>query len=139
MYVQREPIGGIGENRIWSILTVENAAGAAVGGGVMYGIAQAFGIVGEGFGPGFWLQLILIAVGVFVGATVTIRIRGLSLVDRVVLFLTFQIAKAGGQHRIEPPIEASVWALTDETDDLLPLLDEDMLAALNGGLSNGRA
>lgn len=139
MYVQREPIGGIGENRIWSILTVENAAGAAVGGGVMYGIAQALRITGEGFGPGFWLQLVFIGVGVFIGATVTIRIRGLSLVDRVMLFITFQIAKASGQHRIEPPIEASIWALTDETDDVLLLLDDDMLASLNEGLPNGRA
>ncbi|WP_322489361.1 hypothetical protein [Chloroflexus sp.] len=139
MYVQREPIGGIGENRVWSILTVENAAGAAVGGGIMYGIAQALRIAGEGFGVGFWIQLVMIAAGIAIGAIVTIRIRGLSLVDRLIIFVGFQMRRASGQHRVDPPIEASIWALTDETDDLLPLLDEDMLAALNEGFPNGRA
>jgi hypothetical protein len=139
MYVQREPLGGIGEDRVWSILTLENAAGAAVGGGVMYGVAQLLGVAGEGFGPGFWIQLLLIAGGLAVGATATIRLGGLSLVDRIALFAAFQLRQAAGRHRVEPPIEASVWALTGETDDLLPLLDDDMQAALNEGLPHGGA
>jgi hypothetical protein len=135
MYVQREPIGGIGENRIWSILTIENAAGGAAGGGAMYGLSQALRISADGFGPGFWLQLMLIALGAAIGAAVTIRIRGLSLVDRIILFVGFQLRKTSGQHRIVPPIESSIWALSDANDDLLPLIDDDMLAALNEGLS----
>lgn len=137
MYVQREPIGGVGQNRIWSFLTVENAAGAAAGGGALYGLAQALHVAGEGFGAGFFLQIVMIVVGMTLGAGVTIPMRGLSLIDRIILFASFQMKKAAGNHRIEPPIEASVWALSDESDDLLPLLDEDMLAALNEGLTNG--
>lgn len=130
MYVQREPIGSMSDNRIWSILTVENAVGAATGGGVMYSMAQMFGIAGDGFGPGFWVQAVLIFMGLAVGAGATVRVRGLSLVDRIGLFVNFQMQHMSGHNRIDPPIEASIWALADESDDLLPLLDEDMLAAL---------
>ncbi|NNJ12211.1 hypothetical protein EKD04_017925 [Chloroflexales bacterium ZM16-3] len=135
--MQREPLGGVGENRIWSILTIENAAGAAAGGGAMYGLAQTLRLSADGFGAGFWLQLMLIALGAIIGAAVTIRVRGLSLVDRIILFVSFQIRKASGQHRVVPPLESSIWALGDASDDLLPLIDDDMLAALNEGLSHG--
>lgn len=128
MYLQREPLGGMGQNKIWSILTVENAAGGAIGGGLMYGLAQAFRIAGQGFGAGFWLQAILILAGIAIGAAVTIRTNGLSLVDRVTFFVGFQLRKAGGQHRIDPPIESSVWAMGADADDLLlPLIDPEML------------
>lgn len=130
MYMQREPIGSNRDNRIWSILTVENAIGAATGGGVMYGVAQVLGIAGSDFGPGFWVQAVMIIAGMAIGAGATVRVRGLSLVDRISLFVSFQMQNVGGQNRIEPPIEASIWALSDESDDLLSLLDEDMLAAL---------
>jgi len=130
MYVQREPIGSISDNKIWSILTVEHAIGAATGGGLMYSLAQVLRITGDGFGVGFWLQAMMIIAGLAVGAGATVRVRGLSLVDRVSLFIGFQMQKMGGHTRIDPPIEASIWALSDESDDLLPLLDEDMLAAL---------
>jgi hypothetical protein len=130
MYMQREPIGSIGDNRIWSVLTIENAIGAATGGGVMYSVAQALGIAGDGFGPGFWVQAVMIVAGLALGAGATVRVRGLSLVDRISLFVTFQIQQMSGQNRVDPPIEASIWALSTESDDLLPLLDDDMLAAL---------
>jgi hypothetical protein len=130
MYLQREPIGSHSDNRIWSILTVENAIGAATGGGVMYGIAQLFGIAANDFGPGFWVQVALIIAGIAGGAGATIRVRGLSLVDRISLFVGFQMQTMSGHHRIDPPIEASIWALSDDSDDLLPLLDEDMLGDL---------
>lgn len=130
MYMQREPIGSISDNRILSILTVENAIGAATGGGILYALAQALGIAGNDFGPGFWIQAVMIIVGMAVGAGATVRVRGLSLVDRTSLFVGFQMQKLGGHNRVDPPIEASIWALSDESDDLLPLLDEDMLAAL---------
>ena len=140
MYVQREPIGGLGENRIWSILTVESAAGAGGGALVMYALAQAFHLTGEGFGPGFFLQFVLISVGAALGVALTIRFgNSLSFLDRILLFIGFHMLQARGQHRVEPPIEASIWALTNDTDDLLPLLDEDMLVALNEGLAHGRA
>lgn len=137
MYMQREPIGSVGDNRIWSILTVENAIGAACGAGLMYSVSQVFGIAGEGFGPGFWVQAIMILAGLAMGAGATVRVRGLSLVDRVSLFVSFQMRKMSGQNRVDPPIEASIWALADESDDLLPLLDEEMLAALEA--EHGRA
>jgi len=139
MYVQREPIGGIGENRIWSILTVESIAGAGVGAIVMYASAQALHLTGAGFGAGFFIQLIMLIAGAVCGAAITIRFgNGLSLFDRIMLFIGFKLLQARGLHRIDPPIEASVWALTHDTDDLLPLLDEEMLTALNEGLSDGR-
>ena len=137
MYTQREPLGGMGDNRIWSILTVENAAGAAMGGGAMYALAQALRIAGESFGPGFWLQMLLIAGGAAIGAAVTIRVRGLSLVDRVTLYVGFQLRTLRGQHRITPPLESSAWAQTDDAEALLPLFDEDMLAAMNEELAHG--
>jgi|GEM_PF-6483921 hypothetical protein len=137
MYVQQEPLGGMGENRIWSILTLENAAGAAAGGGAMYGLAQTLRLSADGFGPGFWLQLLLIVMGAAIGAAVTIRVGGLSLVDRIVLYTGFQIRTASGQHRIEPPLESSAWAIATDAEDLLPLIDEDMLAALNEEIARG--
>jgi hypothetical protein len=136
VYHQREPLGGVGENRIWSILTVENAAGAATGGGAMYGLAQALHLAGESFGPGFWLQIMLIALGAAIGAAVTIRVRGLSLVDRLTLYGGFQLRAMRGQHRITPPLESSTWAQADDAEDLLPLFDEAMLTTLNEELAH---
>jgi len=131
MYMQREPIGNVGDNRIWSFLTVENAIGGAGGAGLMYSVAQGVGLAGEGFGPGFWVQAILILAGLGLGVGATVRVRGLSLVDRVSLAASFQIQRLSGATRIDPPMEASIWALMDEaTDDLLPLIDPDLLAQL---------
>jgi hypothetical protein len=122
MYLQREPLGGVGDNRVWSILTVEHLAGAAVGGGFGYGASRILGLgSGESFGPGFWIQLVLIAVGMGCGALLMIRVRGLSLMDRLICGVGFLIGRMSGQHRVVPPLESSVWATLD-------LPDEDLLA-----------
>lgn len=124
-YFQQEPIGGIGENRVFSILTVENVAGAAVGGGALYGVAKVFQLGGSGFGPGFWIQLALILAGAALGAGITVRVHGLSLVDRIGFWAAFQMRKASGQTRIDPPIATSIWAFDEDADDILTLLDDD--------------
>lgn len=125
MYTQREPLGGMSENRIFSVLTVENLAGGGVGGAIAYGLCQILGVAGAGFGAGFILMATLILGGIALGTGVTVRFSGLSLFDRVNLGIGFLLRRASGGHVLEPPIETSAWALDDGADDLLDLLTED--------------
>lgn len=122
MYVQREPLASATQDRVISILTVQNLGGAAGGGAVVWFLCNVLGLRGEALTPLWFLQVLLILIGCGIGIVLTVRWTGLSLFDRASLYLMFQLRKASGGHIIAPPpvltrAAGAVGVMTLRSDD----------------------
>jgi hypothetical protein len=112
-YTQQEDLATRGQDRQFSIFTTANIAGAGVLGLAAWQITKLLGITGDFMTAGWWLQTVFIIVGGAAGVVLTIRWSGLSLLDRLMLFGSFQQRRMARHIMIQP--QAAVANTTGQT------------------------
>ncbi len=105
-YTQQEDLATRGQDRQFSIFTTANIAGAGVLGLAVWQLTRLLGITGDFMSAGWWFQTALIIAGGVAGVILTIRWSGLSLLDRLMLFGSYQQRQLARHSLIQP--EAAV-------------------------------
>ncbi len=106
-FQQQEDIGGVGQDRQLSILTTANIGGAAIGALVTWQGSSMLGLSGPWL-SGLWtVQAVLIVLGTVIGAVLTTRWSGMSMLDRLQLRMGFQLRQIAGEHVLTPEALAS--------------------------------
>jgi len=106
-YTHGEDLGGMGEDRQLSILTTANIVGAVVGGVIVWQGSAFLGFGGDTFTPGWWLQWFMIFLGMGIGIMLTIRWGGLSAIERMMDFASYQSRKMSGDTILHPEYASS--------------------------------
>lgn len=105
-FQQQEDLGGVGQDRQFSIITTANIGGAVIAGLIIWQLTGVLGITGSWFSARWWIQMILIVLAAVLGVILTTRWSGLSLLDRIQLRIDFQLRLLAGDHILAP--EASM-------------------------------
>ena len=120
MYTHQEELNARGQSRQLGILTTANAAGAGVLGLITWQVTRLLGITGDFWDARFWVQAALVVGGAALGVVVTVRWSGLSLLDRLLLWISFQQRRLAGQTLIRPQA-----AVTTDADAGMPTVYRD--------------
>src|SRR5215467_4908065 len=103
MYIQEEGLGSIGQDRVISVLTMENLGGGFVGGVAMRYLGIL--LLGEGwplFSVPSLVQSAAILVGLAIGILMTVKWSGQSVLDSALLVVGFHMRKLTGETTIHP-------------------------------------
>jgi hypothetical protein len=119
-YTHQADLAARGQDRQFSIVTTANLAGAAVLGLAAWQLTKLLGLTGDVLSAGWWLQTGLILAASGTGVLMTIRWSGLSLLDRLLLWASYQQRRLARQHHIAPQA-----AVTTSRDQPLTTLTRD--------------
>ncbi|HEX6288247.1 MAG TPA: hypothetical protein VFZ66_03610 [Herpetosiphonaceae bacterium] len=115
MYTHQEDLNARGQSRQLGIFTTANAAGAGVLGLVTWQLTRILGITGDFWDAQLWVQAALVLGGAALGVVVTFRWSGLSVLDRLLLWISFQQRRLARHTLIRPQA-----AVATESDDTMP-------------------
>ncbi len=101
-YTQQEDLATRGQDRQFSIFTTANIAGGGVLGLAAWQLTRLLGMTGDFMSAGWWFQTALIIAGGVAGVILTIRWSGLSLLDRLMLFGSYQQRRLARHILIQP-------------------------------------
>ncbi|MDP9314614.1 MAG: hypothetical protein M3R24_27670 [Chloroflexota bacterium] len=101
-YTQQEDLATRGQDRQFSIFTTANIAGGGVLGLAAWQLTRLLGMTGDFMSAGWWFQTALIIAGGVAGVILTIRWSGLSLLDRLMLFGSYQQRRLARHIMIQP-------------------------------------
>ncbi len=101
-YTQQEDLATRGQDRQFSIFTTANIAGGGVLGLAAWQLTGLLGLTGDFMSAGWWFQTALIIAGGVAGVILTIRWSGLSLLDRLMLFGSYQQRRLARHILIQP-------------------------------------
>lgn len=102
-YKRPEDLGSHGERRVIGILTLTNIIGGLSGLGGLWVLSGLIGFGGDQVFSLVWFVRVVAAVaGCTVGVIATFRWSGISLWDKVMLWVGYQIRRSVGQTAIKP-------------------------------------
>ena len=103
-YKRPEDLGSHGERRVIGILTLTNIVGGLAGLGGLWVLSGLIGLGGDqALSPVWFARVALAVAGCTAGVIATFRWSGISLWDKVMLWLGYQIRHSLGQTAIKPP------------------------------------
>lgn len=107
MYKRAENVASHGERRVIGILTRNNVIGGFAGFGGLWLLA---GLLNAGhdqaFTRGWFVRITLAVAGAGLGVIATLPCTGISLWDKIVLWISYQIRRGMGQTLLKPPTPA---------------------------------
>ncbi len=101
-YTQQEDLATRGQDRQFSIFTTANIAGGGVLGLAAWQLTRLLGMTGDFMSAGWWFQTALIIACGVAGVILTIRWSGLSLLDRLMLFGSYQQRRLARHILVQP-------------------------------------
>ena len=101
-YTQQENLGGQMQDRQFSIFTTANVLGAGGGGVIAWQLCALLKLGGAIWSPGWFVQSAAIIAGVAIGVLLTLRWNGQSALDRLQLFIGYQMRRMAGTTTIQP-------------------------------------
>ncbi|HEX6293023.1 MAG TPA: hypothetical protein VFZ66_27820 [Herpetosiphonaceae bacterium] len=119
-YTHQEELNARGQSRQLGIFTTANAAGAGVLGLVVWQLTRMLGVTGDFWDARFWVQAALVLAGAALGVAVTFRWSGLSLLDRLLLWIGFQQRRLARHTRLRPQA-----AVVGDADGGMPAVYRD--------------
>lgn len=105
-YKRPENLGTHGERRVVGILTLTNIIGLFAGLTVMWQLGALFGLAADGLNFSSFLRIALAIAGGVIGVMATFRWSGMSLWDKVMLWVGYQFRRSTGAILIKPPTAA---------------------------------
>lgn len=106
-YQRPEHLGSQGERRVIGILTLTNVIGGLAGLAGMWMLAGLLGLASDEILTAAWLLRMALALGgALTGVLATLRWAGISLWDKLQLWVGYQLRRSAGRTLLKPPAAA---------------------------------